>query len=122
MEESNVQQEKDALEVIAALQRENESKDSQIKKLRDDIDKIQEQSVRKEAELRDWSDKRVEGNYLKKIPHSLFSILMLMLVEMNSLLHEKDAAFKVMQQEFAVIKDFRVRASVNLICVISHVL
>jgi hypothetical protein len=30
---------------------------------------------------------------------------------MDSLLHEKDAAFKVMQQEFAVIKDFRVSTS-----------
>jgi hypothetical protein len=63
LEESNIQQEKDALEVIAALQRENESKDLQIKKLRDDIEKIQDQSVRKEAELREWSDKRVEGKH-----------------------------------------------------------
>jgi hypothetical protein len=61
LEESNIQQEKDALEVIAALQRENETKDSQIKRLRDDIDKIQEQSLRKEAELKEWSDKRIEG-------------------------------------------------------------
>jgi hypothetical protein len=28
--------------------------------------------------------------------------------DMTTLLNEKDAAFKVMQQEFAVIKDFRV--------------
>ncbi|TPX67745.1 hypothetical protein SpCBS45565_g03666 [Spizellomyces sp. 'palustris'] len=81
------QQEKDALEVIAALHRENEKREGQIKDLRGQIEAEIEKAHEDRENLVDEYEQRIS--------------------EMNVLLTEKEAAFNVMQQEFSVIKDFR---------------
>ncbi|KAJ3074238.1 hypothetical protein HDU98_011806 [Podochytrium sp. JEL0797] len=87
LQENCTQQEKDALDVIAALHAESDKKGSQIKELRDEMEaameraKLERQAIIEEAEMK--------------------------IQEMNAILNEKDSAFKVMQAEFAVIKDFR---------------
>ncbi|KAJ3091673.1 hypothetical protein HK102_013861 [Quaeritorhiza haematococci] len=81
------QQEQDALEVIAALQRESERKDTQIKALLQQIEDERKQFAMEKESMVAECEKR-------------FS-------DMNAILNEKDAAFKVMQNEFSVIKDFR---------------
>ncbi|KAJ3037794.1 hypothetical protein HDV00_001295 [Rhizophlyctis rosea] len=87
LQEAMQQQEKDALDVIAALHAENEKKDAQAKQLR----------VQFEAELARCQSERdgIVDDYENRIS------------DMTSALTEKEAAFKVMQQEFSVIKDFR---------------
>jgi hypothetical protein len=47
--------------VIAALQQENEAKEQTIKSLRDEMEEIQRRAITKEEELREWSEKRMEG-------------------------------------------------------------
>ena len=76
------------MEVIAALQTENETKNSEIKRLQDEIEEGKRQFAKKEDEMQIILDAKI--------------------ADMTGILNEKDAAFKVMQQEFAVIKDFRV--------------
>ncbi|KAJ3052855.1 hypothetical protein HK097_005516, partial [Rhizophlyctis rosea] len=87
LQEAMTQQEKDALEVIAALHLENEKKDASQKQLR----------AQYEAEIARVRAERdaVVGEYERRV------------ADMLSALTEKEAAFKVMQQEFSVIKDFR---------------
>ena len=83
--------------MIAALQSENDIKDSEIKKLQDNIEEVQTTFIKKELEIKEQQDLKLEGN-----------CFLLTFAEMTAILNEKDAAFKVVQQELAVIKDFRV--------------
>ncbi|TPX62313.1 hypothetical protein PhCBS80983_g00426 [Powellomyces hirtus] len=87
LQESCQQQEKDALEVIAALHRENEKREMRIKELRQQMED-DAQRAREERE-------NVVENFQRKIS------------DMSALVTEKEAACNVMQQEFSVIKDFR---------------
>ncbi|KAH6580580.1 hypothetical protein BASA50_002772 [Batrachochytrium salamandrivorans] len=87
LSETCQQQEKDALEVIAALHQECESKDKKYKELQESMeekDRLAQQAI--DAVI-DESNKK--------------------LAEINKVLNEKEAVFKIMQQEFSVIKDFR---------------
>ncbi|KAJ3299312.1 hypothetical protein HK104_009431, partial [Borealophlyctis nickersoniae] len=87
LQETCQQQEKDALDVIAALHAENEKKEGHIEALRQHM----------EAEAQRFANEQ----------HNLITDYERKLSEMNAILNEKEAAFKVMQQEFSVIKDFR---------------
>ncbi|KAI9103342.1 hypothetical protein DFS34DRAFT_364798 [Phlyctochytrium arcticum] len=87
LQETCQQQEKDALDVIAALHRENEKKELQIKELKGQIEYEVIKAQNEREDLNEEHERRTS--------------------EMNALLAEKEAAFNVMQQEFSVIKDFR---------------
>ena len=78
------------MEVIAALQKENDDRQSTIIQLQEELESSYQEWLKKEEELKEENEKKI--------------------AELNSILGEKDAAFKVMQQEFAVIKDFRVKS------------
>ncbi|KAJ3325341.1 hypothetical protein HDV06_004200 [Boothiomyces sp. JEL0866] len=87
LQENLISQEKDALQVIAALHKETEKKDSQIKDLLMNAKRVEENAEKaREAVMQEYTQK-VE--------------------DMAAILNEKEAAFKIMQQEFTVIKDFR---------------
>ncbi|KAJ3317135.1 hypothetical protein HDU93_004192, partial [Gonapodya sp. JEL0774] len=79
--------EQDALAVISAVSRESEEKDARIKALYTQVEKEKEAS---KAAL----DSLVE-DYERRI------------VELNNTIGEKDSAYKVLQHEHAVVKDFR---------------
>ncbi|KXS13795.1 hypothetical protein M427DRAFT_364100 [Gonapodya prolifera JEL478] len=80
-------QEQDALAVIAAVHRESEDKDAKVRVLQEQVDKEKEAaSAAKEALVEDY-ERRIS--------------------ELNSTISEKDAAYKVLQHEHAVVKDFR---------------
>ncbi|KAJ3148868.1 hypothetical protein HDU89_004449 [Geranomyces variabilis] len=87
LQEACQQQEKDALEVIAALHRENEKREAKIKELRQQLD---DEAKRHQDEI----DEAAEEHDRK-------------ISDMSALIAEKEAACNVMQQEFSVIKDFR---------------
>jgi hypothetical protein len=99
MVESLVEQEKDAvvfyfshtsqLEVIAALNKESEVKNTRIRELNHEI-KGQEDEI-------DRAKIIIQMDHDSKIH------------QMASVLTEKEAAVKIMQREFEVIKEFRVR-------------
>ncbi|KAI8808503.1 hypothetical protein BJ742DRAFT_772166 [Cladochytrium replicatum] len=87
LQQTCTQQEKDALDVIAALHQDGEEKENINKALLVQIDRERLQaSYEKEAIIKDYEMK---------------------LSDMTVVLNEKEAAAKVMQQEFSVIKDFR---------------
>ncbi|KAJ3163051.1 hypothetical protein HDU86_002220 [Geranomyces michiganensis] len=87
LQEACQQQEKDALEVIAALHRENEKRELKIKELRQ---QLEDEAKRHREEF----DEAAEEHDRK-------------IADMSALVAEKEAACNVMQQEFSVIKDFR---------------
>ncbi|KAK6099782.1 hypothetical protein MT418_001167 [Batrachochytrium dendrobatidis] len=87
LNETCQQQEKDALEVIAALHQECESKNKLYKDLQD-------QMAEQERQFKIARDAVIEESSRNT-------------AEINGILSEKEAAFKIMQQEFSVIKDFR---------------
>ncbi|KAJ3395714.1 hypothetical protein CcCBS67573_g05106 [Chytriomyces confervae] len=87
LQETCTQQEKDALDVIAALHAESDRKESQIKSIRDEMEAAMERARMERQTIIEEAERKIQ--------------------DMNSVLNEKDAAFKVMQSEFAVIKDFR---------------
>ncbi|KAJ3392087.1 hypothetical protein HDU84_004796 [Entophlyctis sp. JEL0112] len=88
LQENFTQQEKDALEVIAALHAESQRKDNEIQTIREEMRNALERAKLDRLAIIEEAENKI--------------------AEMNSILNEKDAAFKVMQSEFAVIKDFRV--------------
>lgn len=73
--------------MIAALHKESETKDAQLKEMQLAMKKLEEETARKMAQLRLENEQKIE--------------------EVDATLTEKEAAFKIMQQEFNVIKDFR---------------
>ncbi|KXS13934.1 hypothetical protein M427DRAFT_45400 [Gonapodya prolifera JEL478] len=80
-------QEQDALAVIAAVHCESEDKDAKVRALQEQVDKEKEAaSADKEALVVDY-ERRIS--------------------ELNSTISEKDAAYKVLQHEHAVVKGFR---------------
>ncbi|KAJ3224222.1 hypothetical protein HK099_000083 [Clydaea vesicula] len=81
------QQEQDALEVIAALQQDAEKKENELKEKEENIELIIHENK--------YEVEGLKNSYERK------------LLDVNSILNEKEAAFKVMQSEFSVIKDFR---------------
>ncbi|KAI8819478.1 uncharacterized protein EV422DRAFT_534892 [Fimicolochytrium jonesii] len=87
LQEAREQQEKDALDVISALHRENEKRELRIKELREKM----EESARLSAEERG----ELIEEYERKIS------------DLSTMMAEKEAAYNVMQQEFSTIKDFR---------------
>ncbi|KAJ3269396.1 hypothetical protein HDV01_001437 [Terramyces sp. JEL0728] len=87
LQENLISQEKDALQVIAALHKESEKKDSQIKDLLINAKRVEENAEK--------ARETVMQEYTQKVE------------DMAAILNEKEAAFKIMQQEFTVIKDFR---------------
>ncbi|KAJ3111642.1 hypothetical protein HDU96_005501 [Phlyctochytrium bullatum] len=87
LQETCQQQEKDALDVIAALHAETEHKEAELKRLRDQMETALHRGKLEQEALMIESEKKIQ--------------------EMNNVLAEKEAAFRVMQAEFAVIKDFR---------------
>lgn len=87
LQETCTQQEQDALEVIAALQQENEKKETEIK--------LKEKQLEDEREKFKQEREGLVSHYDRKM------------ADMNLILNEKETAFKVMQNEFTVIKDFR---------------
>ncbi|KAJ3224793.1 hypothetical protein HDU81_008346 [Chytriomyces hyalinus] len=87
LQETCTQQEKDALDVIAALHAESDRKESQIKSIRDEMEAAMERARLERQTIIEEAERKIQ--------------------DMNAILNEKDAAFKVMQSEFAVIKDFR---------------
>jgi hypothetical protein len=88
LQETLKQQEKDALEVISALHKGNENKDLQIQALNVNIEEIKLKCDKdKEAVMKEYESK---------------------MQDVSIILNEKESAFKVMQQEFLTIKDFRV--------------
>ncbi|KAJ3174982.1 hypothetical protein HDU87_006516 [Geranomyces variabilis] len=87
LQEACQQQEKDALEVIAALHRENEKREAKIKELRQQLDDEAKRHQDEVDEAAEEHDRKIS--------------------DMSALVAEKEAACNVMQQEFSVIKDFR---------------
>ncbi|KAJ3358751.1 hypothetical protein HDU91_005124 [Kappamyces sp. JEL0680] len=87
LQENVVEQEKDALQVIAALHKENEKKDVKIRDLQADTRRLEEAIVEAQEKIRAECALKMDN--------------------INAILAEKEAAYKIMQQEFAVIKDFR---------------
>ncbi|KAL2916636.1 hypothetical protein HK105_203748 [Polyrhizophydium stewartii] len=87
LNETRQQQEKDALEVIAALHQECEAKDREIKELKEKMMEQEVLSKKAREAVVEESDRKI--------------------AEFNAILNEKEAAYKIMQQEFSVIKDFR---------------
>lgn len=87
LHEQLTQQDKDALEVVAAYATESEQKNLTIKDLRNEMEKYKEQN--------DDAHAKMVANYESKIN------------ELSNTLNDKETALRVMHQEFAVIKDFR---------------
>ncbi|KAJ3400609.1 hypothetical protein HDV05_001009, partial [Chytridiales sp. JEL 0842] len=87
LNESCSQQEKDALDVIAALHHESELKEAKIKAIQADMQQALEAAKNDQMNIIQESERKLQ--------------------EMNMILQEKEAAFKIMQSEFTVIKDFR---------------
>lgn len=95
------QQEQDAvfwflifkLEVIAALQTDAEKRDSELRYRENEINNAHIASALERDSL--------TNSYERKLK------------EVHGVLNEKEAAYKVMQSEFSVIKDFRVFNSTN---------
>ncbi|KAJ3107444.1 hypothetical protein HDU97_004040 [Phlyctochytrium planicorne] len=87
LQETCQQQEKDALDVIAALHLETEHKEAELKRLREQMDNALLRAKQDQETMMGESERK--------------------LMDMNNVLAEKEAAFRVMQAEFAVIKDFR---------------
>ncbi|KAJ3268505.1 hypothetical protein HDU76_011413, partial [Blyttiomyces sp. JEL0837] len=87
LQDTCTQQEKDALEVIAALHKESEQKEAKIQDLHEEMKRVVEKAKMEQQMIMAESEKKIQ--------------------EMNSILNEKEAAFRIMQSEFAVIKDFR---------------
>nr|KAJ3421049.1 hypothetical protein HK105_004637 [Polyrhizophydium stewartii] len=75
------------LEVIAALHQECEAKDREIKELKEKMMEQEVLSKKAREAVVEESDRKI--------------------AEFNAILNEKEAAYKIMQQEFSVIKDFR---------------
>ncbi|KAJ3181880.1 hypothetical protein HDU85_003395 [Gaertneriomyces sp. JEL0708] len=87
LQETCQQQEKDALDVISALHRENEKKELKIRELRQQMEQEAERAREEREKLRE----QYEGK----------------LADVNTVLVERESQFVSMQQEFDVIKDFR---------------
>lgn len=87
LQETCTQQEKDALDVIAALHAESEKKDIKIKSMHEEMQKLIEKSKQDQLSIINESDKKIQ--------------------EMNNIIQEKESSLRVMQNEFSVIKDFR---------------
>ena len=77
------------LQVIAALHRDNENSEARMKEMQLDVRKMQD-------EMESFRNS-VKIEYSKKLD------------DLQAVLTEKESAYKVMQQEFSVIKDFRVQ-------------
>lgn len=74
--------------MIAALHRDNANSEARMKEMQQDVRKMQD-------EMESFQN-RVKVEYSKKLD------------DLQAVLTEKESAYKVMQQEFSVIKDFRV--------------
>ncbi|KAJ3128779.1 hypothetical protein HK098_003545 [Nowakowskiella sp. JEL0407] len=87
LQQSSSQQEKDALDVIAALQKESEQNESRINHLLEQIELLKEESKQEQELIKKQFEEKISA--------------------ITAVLNEKEAATKVMQQEFSVIKDFK---------------
>lgn len=76
------------LEVIAALQTDAEKRDSELRHREEEINNAHVTSAMERDSLKNAYEKK--------------------LMDIHGILNEKEAAYKVMQSEFSVIKDFRV--------------
>ncbi len=103
------------LQVIAALQTENDDKDLQIRQLGEHMEELKRGFNKKQVELEEENEKKLSGKSFFFHTKSCYWVFIILNknIEMTSLINEKEAAFKVLQQELAVIKDFRASCFFN---------